>query len=180
MDTARNDGWRLFQAAWRRAPDTLEMALELVALAGLGVSAGLAAYYGPRLSGRVPVHFDLAGRPDRFGGAGALWEGVVVSLFLYGLLTAVPRLPVRWLNVPVQVTERNAARVARAMRYGLGVLKIFLVWTFTYITWRSIAVARGAATGLGAWFIPGLVAGGDLLLVLFIWLMWRAERAPGR
>lgn len=180
METTGNDAVGRFQEALRASLTAGEIILELIALAGLGVNAGLAAYFGPRVAGRVPVHFDLSGRPDRFGGPGTLWEGVLVSFLLYGLLTVVPRLPARWLNVPVQITARNAARVAGTMRFTLRVLKIFLVWMFTYITWQSIAVARGAARGLDAWFFIVTIAGGDLLLALCIWLMWRAESATDK
>ncbi|HEY8414195.1 MAG TPA: hypothetical protein VIK99_00330 [Thermaerobacter sp.] len=176
VEATANDGMRRFQEALRRPLTAGEIILEFVALVGLGLNAGLAAYYGPRLAGRIPEHFDPSGRPDGFGGAGILWEGLLVSLLLYGLLTLVPRLPAHWLNLPGRITVENAARVAGTVRLSLRVLKIFLVWMFTYVAWRSIAVARGVAAGLGPWFFVVAIVVGDLLLVVCIGLIGRAAR----
>jgi hypothetical protein len=59
-----------------------------------------------RLPGRIPMHFDMAGRPDRWSGRGGIVMLVVIPFVLTGifylLIRLVPRFGAnpRYLNIP--------------------------------------------------------------------------------
>ena len=42
---------------------------------------------------QIPVHFDLAGRPDRWGAPQMLWLIPLVAALIYSLMTMVARYP---------------------------------------------------------------------------------------
>ena len=70
---------------------------------------------------RVPIHFDGAGRADRFGsrtGAGLLFTGVGagIGLLLGGLATFADRLPGRLFNVPNKAWWTSTPKRERELR----------------------------------------------------------------
>jgi uncharacterized membrane protein len=75
--------------------------LVLVFLTALFVNA---SYH--RLPERIPMHFDMAGRPDRWSGRGGIVMLVVIPFVLTGifyvLIRLIPRLGTnpRYLNIP--------------------------------------------------------------------------------
>jgi uncharacterized membrane protein len=69
--------------------------------------AGIFVYSSyPRLPERIPMHFDLAGRPDRWGGRGSIFVlfvfALVMTTVFYLLIRFIPRLAAnpRSLNIP--------------------------------------------------------------------------------
>lgn len=127
--------------------------LELAALAGLVVGLVAVARAWPHLPETVPMHFDAAGRPDGWGGRSSILLLPGASVFLYVLLSLVERLPARWYNYPVAVTEENLARQHRLARDLVLWLKAALSWMFADITVRIVGTASGAVEGLGAWTV---------------------------
>lgn len=168
---------RRLQEELARPLEPLDWLFEFLALAGVLAAAWLAAANWAQLPDRFPVHFDLTGKPDRFGRPAELLELIGVQLALYAVLTAVlfimPRLPARWVNAPM-ATEHNAPRLARILRLNLRGLKVVLTWLFTYIAWRSILVARGEAAGLGGGFIAAVLVVSEVHVIVLLWMMLRA------
>lgn len=166
---------RHLQQALRRPLDGLEWALEAAALAGWLAAAWLVAAHWGELPERFPTHFDLAGRPDGFGPPSVLVELLAVQGSIYALLTGVlvvvPRLPTRFLSVPTRVTEANAPWLARVLRWNLRGLKVFTTWMLTYVAWRSILVARGAAEGLGGGFVAAVILISHLHVLVLLALL---------
>lgn len=110
---------------------------------------------------RIPTHFGISGTPDAWGGKGSLILLPVVEIALYILLTIVSKFP-HTFNYLVEITEQNARYQYQNVRTMMSWLKADLVIVFAYIQYRTILVALGHASGLGAGFI--LV----FLLVLFV------------
>ena len=121
---------------------------DLIAVAAIvALFAGVAMNWGT-LPERVPVHFGMAGTPDRWSDPGSLILLPIVTVLLTGLLTVVGMFPQAW-NLPAKVTAENQDRVFAAGAEMLSCLKAQLGCLFFWINWRTIAVARGGATGLG-------------------------------
>lgn len=115
--------------------------LELPQLLVLALMFGLAAWTWPTAPDKVPVHWNLAGEVDRYGGKA---EGLLIlpgmALLIYVLLRALPRLDPR---------RENYARFAgsyTAMRLGiLGLL--FAIDGVMLLTLRGVAVDVGLVVG---------------------------------
>jgi len=128
--------------------------LELAALAALALGIWAVARAWPELPERIPMHFDLAGRPDGWGSRGTVLLLPGASLFLYLMLSAVQRIPARWYNYPVALTEENRARQYRLARDLILSLKAAVLGLFAHITYALVETALGRAAGLGPWLIP--------------------------
>ena len=136
------------------SPPGLRLWLELAALAALLLAIGVAVQAWPRLPGTVPMHFDLAGEPDGWGGRGSILVLPGSALFLYLLLTGVQRLPSHWYNYPVTITEENRERQYRLARDLVVWMKAAVLGLFAHVTVAVVRTALGEATGLGAWTVP--------------------------
>ena len=117
-----------------------------------GVSAGVcvaalwfAAAVIPALPAIVPTHFGWNGAADRTGPSTTLWMLPVLVCVLYLLIGLAGRLPQRWLNYPVKVTDRNRDAVYALGREMLPALKAASMLTLFVVEWGSFdATQRGA------------------------------------
>lgn len=127
--------------------------LEVAALAGLVLGVVAVARAWPRLPDTIPMHFDLAGRPDGWGNRKTVLLLPGISVFMYLMLTGVQRIPSRWYNYPVRITEENRERQHR-LALGLIVsLKAALMGLFAHLTIAVLRTALGEASGIGAWTV---------------------------
>jgi len=129
--------------------------LELLALAALAFGIVVVARAWPELPRRIPTHFDIAGQPDGWGGRETVLLLPGASLFLYLMLSAVQRIPARFYNFPVALTEANRARQYRLARELILALKATVMGLFAHITYALVETALGRADGLGPWLVPG-------------------------
>lgn len=127
--------------------------LEGAALAALALGIAAVVQAWPQLPAVVPMHFDLAGRPDGWGNRSTIGVLPGTSIFLYVLLTAVQRLPAHWYNYPVGITEENRARQHRLARDLVLWLKALLMGLFAHLTVLILRTAFGESAGLGPWTI---------------------------
>jgi hypothetical protein len=131
--------------------------LQTVAFVGAVGLLGAMIIMPATLPSRVPVHFDLVGRPDRWGTVGELIWVPLIGLFLYGLLTAIA-----WA-VPAANAERQYVLVRRMVL----ALTVMVVWSFLGGLWQTARVAVGAATGISPFFLLA-VAGSLAACVLYM------------
>jgi hypothetical protein len=97
----------------------------------------------------------------------------VVSL----IMTAVSRFP-HISSVPIKVTEANAARVYRLVRFQTVWLKAVLSFVFAYMSWRMVGQALGTAQGLGSAFLPlTVVAVGSAVIWFYFELRQQRQTA---
>lgn len=132
--------------------------LELVALVAVGVSVVAVARAWPELPARVPMHFDLAGEPDGWGGRGSVLLLPVTALFLYLLLSAVQYFPAHWYNYPVSLTDENRDRQHRLAKGLIVAMKAAICGLFAHLTLGVLETALGRADGLGPWLVFGWLA----------------------
>lgn len=148
--------------------------LEVVALLALvlGIAAVLRAW--PDLPATVPMHFDLAGRPDGWGSRKALLLLPGVSIFLYVLLSLVQRLPASWYNYPVAIDAESLERQHRLARGLIVSLKAAIMGLFAHLALAIVDIALDRSESFGPWLVAGwLVVIFGLVAVYLI----RARRA---
>lgn len=148
--------------------------VEAAALVGLALAVGSVLRVWGELPERVPIHFGLSGRPDAWAGRGSVLALPVLSVVLYGALTLVQRLPGRWYNYPVTITEENRDRQERLARDLIRWLKAALMGLFAHLTVGLLRTALGEAAGLGAWTVPSWI--GVMVGLVVVYLV-RARRA---
>jgi hypothetical protein len=154
--------------------------LEIVSVAALGYLLGetTRALYGPSpLTGPLPTHFNLAGRPDGWGSAHVLWLFPAIAAALYLLMTWVARYP-RAFNFPVRVTPRNRPRLEELALSMTVWLKAELVSFFALIQWTLIRAARNPGRHFSAVPMPAFLALVFLTIGLHFAAIVRVGRAP--
>lgn len=105
----------------------------------------------------IPVHFNLAGKADAWGGKYDLLLLFGLSLLTYISLTWLARYPHKF-NYPWQITESNAERQYSLASSFIKVLKCQTVWLFAIISLQIIGISLGLANGLGYLFVPLVIA----------------------
>jgi uncharacterized membrane protein len=124
---------------------------ELPALALVVLSLAIAAWVWPHMADRLPVHWGLDGRPDRWGGrAEALLMPVAILAFIYLLFRVLPALD------PGRANYERFAGAFFTIR--LAVMALILA-----VQALTIAFARGQTPAVNTWVMAGV---GVLLIVL--------------
>jgi Protein of unknown function (DUF1648) len=123
----------------------------IVALWALTVQA---IYGAHPLPARIPIHFDIAGNINGWGGPRTLWLLPIIATFTGALLTLVSRYP-QSFNYPVPVTPLTRPRLEAISLSMVAWLRVELASLFL---WIQYAIIRSARTGKNAL---------SLLLLLF-------------
>lgn len=158
-------------------------AMNLVGLAALWVAAVAVA---PSLPERLPVHFDLSGRPDAWSSSRAWWWFlpalatvlVVLLAFLVPPWTEkLARANSRWLNVPDAARFRALPEAARVraigpLRTGMEVLGLELQLLLA-IVMAAVAGGDREVPLDPLWMAAAIV----LLLATIVWMTVRGLRA---
>jgi hypothetical protein len=98
----------------------------------------------PSLPEKVPVHFGLTGKADKWG---ARW-----MIFLMPFVSTVIFALDYWIFEYAALGSPKP--IPPEMRTPLHLLLLELSVVFTFITWRMSEVAFGRARGLSGWFLP--------------------------
>ena len=102
---------------------------EAVAWGALALLWGLTIWSLFYLPAIIPVHFNGAGTPDRYGEKGSLVVLPLVASVLFGVITALSKFP-HILNYPTEITPANAPSHYRAAIRLMRGLKIVMVLLF--------------------------------------------------
>ncbi|PQB05388.1 DUF1648 domain-containing protein [Aureitalea marina] len=153
--------------------ETADILIEMIGLMGLLVLIGLPLYYYPELPDQVPHHYGADGVPDRWGGKGIVWTLPAIGAFLYAGLWYLNRFP-HIFNYMVEITQQNAIAQYRLATRLIRSLNAFTAWLFAYINYAIVQGGLKGSFDLGMWFLPTLIGGMLLLIVVF---MYRATKA---
>lgn len=114
---------------------------------------------------KVPGHYNAMGDVDRWGGK---WEifllpaiGATILIGL-GVLEKFPQV----YNYPQRLNERNAHCFYLNSRKLLNRLKNICQIIFAFILYESVSVALGWGHGFGVWFLPIIIFGTCIPIVL--------------
>lgn len=146
----------------------IDRVLQTLGLAGAAALVALLLGGESLLPDRVPLHFDAAGQPNRWGAPGELLLVPVVGLVLYGLLTLFARVPHHY-NYPWEITAENAPRQYALARRLVFTLRAAVVWIFVALLWGTGRVATGSSSSLGPWFL--VVALSATLVPIVVYLL---------
>ncbi|SFA87570.1 Protein of unknown function [Lentibacillus halodurans] len=100
----------------------------------------------------IPIHFNAQGEVGNWGNKAMIFMLPVISLLLYIMfyfLNMVPHL----FNLPVNITEENAARIYPLARMMMAIFNFEMMAIFSYVTWEMINVAQGHSATLDIWFV---------------------------
>ncbi len=133
-------------------PSTTERVFDVISVMALVMIVGVVAFHWGDLPDRIPRHFGITGKPDRWGGKGSLLILPFAALVASGLLTFAGRNQ-SMINLPMTV-DRDDPEVQAVLRSMAGCLKAVLLLVFLYLTIASVLTAAGQAQGLGRAFLP--------------------------
>lgn len=105
---------------------------------------------------QVPIHFNIKGEVDGWGGRAVIWLLPTISLILWFGLTMMERVP-HFFNFPIEITEKNAAFQYKNARMMSVFLKVEIILFFLYTSWESVHLAKGNEGGLGIAELPILL-----------------------
>lgn len=131
----------------------LEIWLARIAIILIVVSFLIIGINYTQIPGTVPVHFNGAGKPDSWGHKAMLWILPVAMALVNFFITYISKKPAKF-NYPYKITPENAENVYRKTRLSILLMAVVTALMTIYISWRSIQIAFGEATGLGMWFLP--------------------------
>jgi hypothetical protein len=151
----------------------VERALEGASIVGLLACFGVVAWFWARLPGRVPMHFNAAGRVDGWGPKASLLAVPAVAAGIYLGLTVLGRFP-HLYNYPWPITPDNAERQYRLARLLTVSLKLNVIVIFLDLTLVICRAARGQGA-LGSWFLPVAVGAVFAGLGTYIAAAYRAR-----
>lgn len=154
----RAERGRLLDAVEPAPPGTLDRIVDAVAVVSIIGAWTYLAVSWTALPERIPTRFDAGGAPSVYGPRSSLLALGGLQVATWALMSLVQRIPGRFLNVPIKVTVRNAARIRNSMVAMMRQLRGALVLTFGVTLIQSIRVALGQAEGIGV----------ELLLLLLL------------
>ncbi|UOQ95027.1 DUF1648 domain-containing protein [Halobacillus shinanisalinarum] len=121
-----------------------------------------------RIPDTIPVHFNVSGEPDRYGGKWSVVALPVISLSIWVTFTILEKYP-HVYNYTIHVNENNAEVQYKNAVLMLSSLKLVIALTFAYLTWASIQIGLGYQQSLGLW--PMVITLGGTLGVAFFFLI---------
>ncbi len=153
-------------------PTNADLLLEISGIGLISFALGYIGFHYQDLPEIIPVHFNLSGEINGFGGKETLWLLPAAALFIFIGMSALCRYP-HIFNYPVEVTKRN---VIRQYKLAIGLirwLKAEIALLFGLIVMETISVANGANP-----VHPGFIAIfiGMIFASIFIYLI-KASKA---
>jgi uncharacterized membrane protein len=113
----------------------------------------------------VPAHFNAAGEVDRWGSKLELLIFPLIGGFLLIMLQAFERFP-EVHNYPKRLNEENAEQFYLTSRKMMNQLKNSCLVIFALILFESVSIALEWGSGFGVWFLPLLIIGTGIPIVL--------------
>ncbi len=151
-----------------------DLLFESLALLGLLSSVCLYIFSIDSLPEKIPTHFGFSGKPDSWGSKNNLVIPLIVSFFMYLLLTISWFFPDRF-NYPVKINSANKENLRKIGQRLLLLIKAELIFIFLFLQYQTIQISYGKAEGLGSVFILiflGIVLG---TIGVFIFKMNKAK-----
>jgi uncharacterized membrane protein len=129
--------------------------LEIAAWALLIVLIGFTIFAYVQMPETVPVHFNIKGDPDRYGGKSTIFLLAGIGVALVALFMFLLKSPGNYskYNYPIKVTPEHQAKVyalsARLMR----VIMVNILIMFLFITVEIFLIATGKIESTGVWSV---------------------------
>lgn len=131
-------------------PSPLDQVLETTAWLTLVSLWAITLYHYSNLPDSIPTHYNLEGRPDRYGRKATLLLLPIVGTVVFATITLLNKHP-HIFNYPGKITEANALKQYTSATRLLRILKSGILINFLLITWGTISDATGQTNGMGWW-----------------------------
>jgi|SRR5580704_13049286 hypothetical protein len=156
----------------------MRKSLEAAALVLLCLTWGRTAnalFGSDPLPAQIPIHFDLGGRPDRWGTPEMLWLMPLMTTVIYSLMTLVARYPSAF-NFPMRIKPAARPHLEAIALNLISWLKVEVLGLFFWIQFQAIQYARNGSGELSPVFLP------LALVTIFGTIAWHivAMRRVGR
>lgn len=132
---------------------SLEKIGEILAFIGGISSLASLLFYWPLLPQTIPIHFDIFGNPNLFGGKFVLSILCTVIYLLMLILTIITNYP-HLLKYPYDITEINVRNQYLLLRTFLIYLKLEIVCFFLYLQIKITFIALKLTVSLESSFLP--------------------------
>jgi uncharacterized membrane protein len=157
--------------------------LALLVLTGLFIRSSYAL-----LPDHIPMHFDLAGRPDRWGGRGSLVILFILPLVMtavfYLLIWSIAKLGAnpRGLNMPHKEEFLRLPAEKKDVYWSLfreffAGLAVAINLLFYFIIRGTVRIATGGTSRL---LFGSIIPAFALLVLVLIYYFWRLFTLPGK
>ena len=123
----------------------------------------------PSLPETIPTHFNGAGNVDGYGDKSVLLVLPGIGLFMCIGLFILIRFP-HIFNFPVEINEQNAEIQYILINRMMRTLNFVSVSSFCFITFRVIESANGNGGGTGYFFLPIMISGTIIPIIIYIYL----------
>ena len=120
----------------------------------------------------IPIHFNGAGKADRFGNKTHIFVLPIISTLLFIGLTILNKNP-HVFNYPSEITKEDALHQYTNATRMMRVLKLVIVLIFGLIVFKTIQNVNGNTDGLGIWFLPLTMA---MIFIPMIYFLINANR----
>ena len=150
--------------------------LEVLTMAAMGAYLVYIIFSYTKLPAQIPFHFGPSGEPDAWSSKATIFMLPAIALFIYILLTVINKYP-HTFNYLAKITPENAAFHYQKACSLIVRLKAAIVFSFMYISWRTIAITEGRATGLGQWFIVVML--GLIFLPIVLYFVETSKQKEG-
>lgn len=135
---------------------TMERVLDAMSVLGWAGSVGYLWWRWASIPARIPIHFDGAGSPDRWGDKAALMGLVGVPLVLGLLLLGLRHLVARG-SYPEALPPERLATVHATARLMLAGVTAATTLLFAALLTSTIQVALGTKQALPGWLLPAFL-----------------------
>ncbi|WP_340401611.1 DUF1648 domain-containing protein [Paenibacillus sp. FSL H8-0079] len=113
------------------------------------------------LPNELPIHFNMKGEPDGWGGKWVAWIPLIIGLILWIGLSKLEKYPhtYNYLNLNLE----NAERQYKNARIMINIMKAEITILFMYISWMIIGSSSEKESAINNGWIPILI----FIIVLF-------------
>ncbi len=118
-----------------------------------------------KLPPTIPTHFNVLGKPDKYGNKLSILILPVFATIVYVSLTILNKYP-HIFNYPTAITEENAEKQYTIATRMLRFLKLAVLVIFSFITLATFLSTLGISNGLGVWFLPS--TSGIILITIIV------------
>ncbi|MGI6360741.1 MAG: DUF1648 domain-containing protein [Bacillota bacterium] len=146
----------------------LDIALELLSLAGILVLMAIFFINWPTIPSEIPMHFTGDGSVDTWGSKNFLWLFLLLAVGLYIGLLLGGRKP-HLFNYSIPITEDNAEHIYKGSVLFFNIVKSILMWIFVVILNAMIKTSLGETVYLGAWMIILISILAITMIAFFVW-----------
>ncbi|MCP3740230.1 DUF1648 domain-containing protein [Rossellomorea sp. BNER] len=131
---------------------SIEKSIDILSLSILIMSIVFVFIVWSSLPSEIPIHFNLKGEVDRWGGKEGIWLLPAIGLLIWISLTILEKYPHKYNFF--NLTPKNARKQYINARLLVNILKGECVFIFVFFTGQSVNIANGNSFGIGFWELP--------------------------